>query len=120
PYVVNRNDGQASRKVEAIRLPAASQKSQVLLRFTHYGSCGWEWAIDNIAFYDIAPTGGGPAPLITSITSAGGTVSINWSNGRELESSPSLSNPAWTPTGNTSGTFSEQATGPAKFYRVKR
>ena len=60
PYVVNRNDTALARRVEAIRLPAASKKSQVRLRFTHYGSCGWEWGIDNIAFYDIASAGGAP------------------------------------------------------------
>jgi hypothetical protein len=54
-FVVNRNDTSLARRVEAIRLPGASKKSAVLLRFSHYGSCGWEWAVDNIAFYDIAP-----------------------------------------------------------------
>lgn len=117
-YIVERNDGPEARKVEAIRLPAASRKSQVRLRFTHYGSCGWEWGIDNIAFYDIAPTSA--APVITSITRSGGVVTINWINGGALESSPSLTSPVWTSTGNTSGTFSEPATGSAKFYRVSR
>jgi hypothetical protein len=119
PYIANRNDTSLSRRVEAIRLPAASKQSQVRLRFNHYGSCGWEWAIDNIAFYDIAPIVSAP-PVITSITSSGGTVTIQWSNGGELQSSPSLSSPVWTPTGNTSGTFSEPTSGTAKFYRVKR
>jgi len=118
PFIVNRNDTVLARKVEAIRLPAASKKSQVRLRFTHYGSCGWEWAVDNIAFYDIALTS--PAPVITSITRSGGVVTINWINGGVLQSSPSLKNPVWTSTGNMLGTFSEAATGSAKFYRVSR
>ena len=118
PYIANRNDTALSRRVEAIRLPAASKKSQVRLRFNHYGSCGWEWAVDNIAFYDIAPSS--PVPAITSITLSGGVVTITWVNGGVLESSPSLSSPVWTSTGNMLGTFSEAATGSAKFYRVSR
>jgi hypothetical protein len=116
--IANRNDTALSRKVEAFRLPAASKKSQVRLRFNHYGSCGWEWAVDNIAFYDIAPSA--PAPVITSVTKSGGVITIVWSNGGVLESSPSLSSPVWTSTGNMLGTFSEAITGSAKFYRVRR
>ena len=55
PYIANRNDGIAARRVEAIRLPQASKKSDVRLRLTHLSHCGWEWGVDNIAFYDIAP-----------------------------------------------------------------
>jgi hypothetical protein len=121
PYIANRNDGAPARKVEAIRLPEASRKQAVRLRFSHYGSCGWEWAIDNIAFYDIAPSSSSSgAPVITSINVAGGVVTVKWSNGGTLESSPSLKNAVWTPTGNTSGTFSEAVSGEVKFYRVNR
>ncbi|MEO6034990.1 MAG: hypothetical protein ABIQ35_07035, partial [Verrucomicrobiota bacterium] len=105
PFIAERNDQVAARKVEAIRLPDASKKSQVRLRFTHYGSCGWEWGLDNIAFYDIAPSS--PAPIIASVSATGGVVTIKWNNGGVLESSPSLSNPVWTSTGNMLGTFSE-------------
>ena len=118
PYIAERNDGPQARKVEAIRLPAASKKSQVRLRFNHYGSCGWQWGIDNIAFYDIAPST--PAPVIASVSATGGVVTIKWSNGGVLESSPSLSSPVWTSTGNMLGTFSEAVAPGAKFYRVRR
>ena len=121
PYFANRNDGVAARKVEAIRLPAASKKSNVRLRLTHAGSCGWEWGVDNIAFYDIAPPAPPAAPVITSVTAVGGAVTVKWNNGGVLESSPSLSSPVWTSTGNSSGTFSEPVSpGGNKFYRVKR
>ena len=118
PYIAERNDGPQARKVEAIRLSAAAKKSQVRLRFIHYGSCGWEWGIDKIAFYDIAPST--PAPAITSVRASGGVVTVTWSNGGVLESSPSLTSPVWTSTGNMLGTFSEPATGGAKFYRARR
>lgn len=64
PYIANRNDGIAARRVEAIRLAQASRKSDVRLRFTHLGSCGWDWGLDNIAFYDLAPA----APPVASNT----------------------------------------------------
>ncbi|MBI3850807.1 MAG: hypothetical protein HY298_11115 [Verrucomicrobia bacterium] len=118
PYIAERNDSVAARKVEAIRLPAASKKSQVRLRFNHYGSCGWEWGVDNIAFYDIAPTT--PAPVISSVAASGGVVTVKWANGGVLESSPSLSSPVWTSTGNYLGTFSEAAGSGTKFYRARR
>ena len=60
-------------------------------------------------------------PQITSATISTGTITIQWSNGGTLESTTSLSTTPinWTPTGNSSGTFSEAATG-TKFYRVKK
>lgn len=120
PYFANRNDGVAARRIEAIRIPQASKQSDVRLRMTHAGSCGWEWGIDNIAFYDIAPTQSDP-PSITNVAVAGGSITVKWSNGGTLESSASATGGTWTSTGNTSGTFSEavSATG-AKFYRVRR
>lgn len=59
-------------------------------------------------------------PQIDSATIASGTITIKWSNGGTLESSTSITGGTWTSTGNSSGTFSEAATGTAKFYRVKR
>jgi hypothetical protein len=119
-HIANRNDTSAARRVEAIRLPEASKKKAVRLRFTHYGSCGWEWAIDNIAFYDVAPTGAvtPTVPHIDSIQVSAGSVTVKWSNGGTLQSSASLNNPSWTTTGNSSGTFTEAVSGSAKFYRV--
>ncbi|MEO8425903.1 MAG: hypothetical protein ABI651_02205 [Verrucomicrobiota bacterium] len=123
PYITTRNDGVAARKVEAIRLTQASKQSDVRLRLTHIGECGWEWGIDNIAFYDISPTSAPPPPgqpKITGITSSGGKITIQWTGGGTLESTTSLTSSVWTSTGNSSGTFSEPqpATG-NKFYRVK-
>ena len=122
PYIANRNDGIAARRVEAIRLPQASKKSDVRLRLTHLSHCGWEWGVDNIAFYDIAgPAPGGVQPRIDRITPSNGQVTIQWSGGGTLESSPALVNPNWTSTGNSSGSVTESlpATG-NKFYRVKQ
>ena len=63
---------------------------------------------------------GQPPPQITSAAISAGRITIQWSNGGTLESTTSLSSPInWTTTGNSSGTFSETATG-TKFYRVSK
>lgn len=120
PYFANRNDGVAARKIEAIRIPKASKQSDVRLRLTHAGSCGWEWGVDNIAFYDVAPAVSEP-PRITSVAISGGSITVKWSNGGTLESSPSLGGAVWTSTGNSTGTFTEVVPAAnAKFYRINR
>jgi hypothetical protein len=117
PYIVNRNDTVAARRVEAIRLPAASKKSQVRLRFNHYGSCGWEWGIDNIAFYDIAPPGGsGGAPPTLSITKGAGAVVITFEG--TLQQTDTL-NGTWSNVSGGSPITVSSATG-TKFYRASR
>jgi hypothetical protein len=70
------------------------------------------------AYYSVT---GGPAINITSATVSGGQITINWTGGGTLESSPTLGPTAnWTTTGDSDGSFTEAATGNAKFYRVKQ
>jgi hypothetical protein len=121
PYIAERNDGRAARRVEAIRLPQASRKSDVRLRLTHLSHCGWEWGVDNIAFYDIpSATAGDAEPHIDRITVSNNQVTIQWSGGGTLESSPSLGTPAWTSTGNSSGSFTENLAAGTKYYRLRQ
>jgi hypothetical protein len=102
----------------------ASKQKDVRLRFYQLGNCSWWWGVDNLAFYDIAPPTGGQqipsAPHIDSIQNAGGNITVKWSNGGTLQSSPSLSSPSWTSTANSSGTFTEPLAAGAKFYRVSK
>jgi hypothetical protein len=124
PLIALRSDrGNLGTKVDGIRLPGASKQKDVRLRFFQLGNCSYWWAVDNLAFYDIAPpTVVQPSPPhIDSIQAAGGSIKITWSNGGTLESSPNLSSPTWTSTGNSSGSFTESvnATG-NKFYRVRQ
>jgi hypothetical protein len=124
PYVAPRSDGQAiDARVDGIRLPMASKQKDVRLRFYQLGNCSWWWGVDNLAFYDIGPTtlsSTPAAPHIDTIQAVGGSITVKWSNGGTLQTSPSLSNPSWTSTGNSSGTFTEPLTAGAKFYRVSR
>jgi len=64
---------------------------------------------------------GNPDVILLVTANAAGQITIRWSNGGTLESTPSLTSPSWTPTGNSSGTFSEAVNSSGnKFYRVKR
>ena len=124
PHLAIRDDDSAtSAKVDGIRLPKASRQSSVILRFYQLGSCSWWWGVDNLAFYDAAPPYVVPTttpPHIDSISAKSGQVTIKWSNGGTLFSSPSLQNPAWTSTGNSSGTFTGPVNPGNQFYRVQQ
>jgi len=122
PYIAPRSDTTTrSTKVDGFRLPLASKQKDVRLRFYQLGNCSWWWGVDNLAFYDIAPPFvSTPPPHIGSISVSGGQVTIVWSNGGTLQYSPTLSNPIWTSTGNSSGTFTEAKTSGNRFYRVSR
>ena len=58
-------------------------------------------------------------PQITTWGVSGGSITLEWKNGGTLESAPAVTGP-WTSTGDSDGSFTEAATGAAKFYRVKR
>ena len=58
-----------------------------------------------------------PSVIITGIQRIGGAIIISFKGG-ELETAPAVGGP-WTGTGNSSGTYTNQATqDPARFYRV--
>jgi hypothetical protein len=51
-------------------------------------------------------------------TITGGNVNITWTGGGTVYSATVITGP-WTSTGDTDGSFSEPATGAAKFYQVR-
>ncbi|MBI4657700.1 MAG: hypothetical protein HY735_02420, partial [Verrucomicrobia bacterium] len=115
PYIVPRvNDDQVEgKRVEMFRLPAASKKADVRLRFAQLGTDSWFFAVDNIAFYDV------PAPVTTKPTLAialsAGKVSITWSAGK-LQAADSVTGP-WTDVANAASPLSVTPSG-TKFYRA--
>ncbi len=58
-------------------------------------------------------------PQISNWSLSGGSITVEWKNGGTLESAPGVTGP-WTSTGHSDGSFSEAATGEARFYRVRR
>jgi hypothetical protein len=118
PLIAPRSANLTSSKVDGFRLPLASKQSDVRLRIYQLGDCSWWWGLDNLAFYDMAP----PyvvSLVIDSATMSAGQITITWSHGGTLESSPTLVNPVWTSTGNSSGTFTAPAGSGNLFFRLR-
>jgi hypothetical protein len=59
-------------------------------------------------------------PQITGSTIAGGQITITWTGGGTLFSSPTLGPATWTTTGDSDGSFSEAVAAGNKFYRVQQ
>ena len=70
-----------------------------------------------IRAYYTAEGGTVDGPEITSATVSDGQITIEWTGGGTLEWATSVDG-IWTSTGDSDGSFTEEATGPAKFYRV--
>jgi hypothetical protein len=126
PYVAPRSDVTAtSTKVDGIRLPKASKQKSVILRFAQVGNCSWWWGVDNLAFYDIAPTatggGGGTTttPQITGfVRNSDGSLTLTWTGGGTLQSATSITGP-WQPVSGAATPYSLKPTGSELFLRVQ-
>lgn len=119
PYFAPRinDNGTEGKRIEAVRIPLAANKSHVRLRLGQLGTCSWYFGIDNLGFYDVPPFA--PlVPVITGITTTGNNVTVTWTNGGTLEYAPTLTSTTWTSTGNSSGTYTEALSG-TKFFRVR-
>jgi hypothetical protein len=127
PFVAPRvnDDKYEGKRWEAVRLPLAANKKDVRLRFSQLGTCSWYIGVDNVGFYDIAPSGAQvptgiasatASPLVKSVSVDGTTLTVTFQGGT-LQSSPSLINPTWTTTGNSTGSYTETVSG-VKFFRV--
>src|SRR5205814_7096854 len=79
-YITPRlNDDQTEgARIEVFRLSQAGRKSDVRLRFSAMGTDSWWFAVDNIAFYDVAPLVSGIAPAFNAPTVSGHSVTISW------------------------------------------
>ncbi len=73
---------------------------------------------NKICFIDILRAFAEP-PAIKSVSLSGGNVSIQWTGGGTLQAAPSIESVAWVDVA-TGGTWTEPATGGARFYRVRR
>jgi len=117
-YIVPRiNDDQVEgKRVEIYRLDQATAKSDVRLRFGQLGTDSWYFAVDNIAFYDIA----GAAvitPAQLSIQRSAEGVSVSWTGNGALQEAASVTGP-WTASASQANPQTVPTTGTAKFLRV--
>jgi hypothetical protein len=120
-YVTPRiNDDQTEgARIEVFRLTQAKGKSDVRLRFGAMGTDSWWFAVDNIAFYDVAaPSSGGAQPVFNPPTISAGSLTISWSGSGTLEETTALGG-SWSPSANQSNPQNiPVGTSGNKFYRV--
>jgi len=60
-----------------------------------------------------------PRPILAPPVIVDGVVTLTWENGGELETAEDLKGP-WSPTGNTSGLYTDNVGSGNLYYRVVR
>src|ERR1051325_8903847 len=85
----NNDDPVFDKRLEIYRLPMASHKSDLRLRFAYLGTASWYFRVDNLSFYDVAS----PVAPKLSIATAAGNVTISWIGDGTLLEATSLAGP---------------------------
>jgi hypothetical protein len=98
------------KRLEVFRLPAASHKSDVRLRFFQIGTASWYWAVDNIMFYDVPAS-----PSVTLSISRNGA--LYWTGTGTLQVAPSVTGP-WTVAPSQANPQTIAFGGASSFYRI--
>jgi hypothetical protein len=117
-YVTPRiNDDQTEgARIEVFRLSQAKGKSDVRLRLGAMGTDSWWFAVDNIAFYDVAPPL--TAPVFNTVTRSGANVTISWTGTGTLEETTALGG-TWSTSASQNNPQTITASG-NKFYRLRQ
>ncbi|MBP9903034.1 MAG: hypothetical protein KBH45_16365, partial [Verrucomicrobia bacterium] len=98
---------------EIFRLPSASHKSDVRLRFAQLGTASWYFGVDNIAFYDVAA----PATPSLSLAASAGSATIYWKGTGTLQVAPTVNGP-WTVAPSQANPQTLSIGGGASFWRI--
>ena len=107
------DDRYIDKRLEIYRLPSASHKSDVRLRFAQLGTGSWYFGVDNLAFYDVTAA---PAPAITLAKGANGST-LYWSGTGTLYVATNITGP-WSVAPSQANPQAVSLTGSAKFYRI--
>ncbi len=107
------DDSVEGKRFEIYRLPLASGKSDVRLRFAQIGTASWYFGVDNLGFYDVTPP---VAPKMTLTQSPGG-VTVSWIGAGTLLESATVTGP-WTVSPVQVNPQSILTGVKAKFYRI--
>lgn len=102
------------KRLEIFRLPSASRKSDVRLRFAQIGTASWYFGVDNIAFYDVAAP---PQPKLTITGAQGGSATLYWQGTGTLLVATSLGGP-WTVAPSQANPQTVSLSGAQKFWRI--
>jgi len=122
-YIVPRinDDATIDKRLEVFRLPQAGLKADVRLRFAQLGTGSWYFGVDNLAFYDVAPTTV-VAPVQARFevsTRQDGKVRVAWTGTGTLEWSDTVPG-AWTTAPDQSNPQLVIPGSEAKFYRIRQ
>lgn len=109
----NNDDPVFDKRLEIYRLPMASHKSDVRLRFAQLGTGSWYFGVDNIAFYDVTA----PVAPVLSVAAAAGNVTVSWTGDGTLLEAPTLAGP-WTVSSNQSNPQTLPAAAGPKFCKI--
>lgn len=109
----NNDDPVSDKRLEIYRLPAASHKSDVRLRFGQIGTGSWYWGVDNVSFYDVAPA---PTPVLTVVPGAG-TATLSWTGNGTLLSAPTVNGP-WSVAASQANPQTVSTSGSSTFWRI--
>lgn len=109
----NNDDPVFDKRLEIYRLPSASHKSDVRLRFGQLGTGSWYFGVDNLSFYDVAAP---VTPVLSIVGAAGNNVTISWTGDGTLLEATTVSGP-WTVSGSQGDPQTLLAAG-SKFYKI--
>jgi hypothetical protein len=108
----NNDDPVFDKRLEIFRLPMASHKSDVRLRFAYLGTASWYFGVDNLSFYDVSA----PVTPKLSIARAASNVTISWIGDGTLLEATTLAGP-WTVSWSQANPQTQPAAG-SKFYKI--
>jgi hypothetical protein len=101
------------KRLEIFRLPSASNKSDVRLRFAQLGTGSWYFGVDNIAFYNVAA----PVTPNLNLVAGAGSASIYWTGSGTLQVAPTVNGP-WTAAPSQANPQTVSFSGAAGFWRI--
>ena len=108
------DDSVEGKQFEIYRLPLASGKSDVRLRFSQLGTGSWYFGVDNLGFYDVsAPV----QPRISAVKAAGNTLALSWIGAGTLLEASSVTGP-WSISSSQGNPQSVAIGAGPKFYRI--
>jgi hypothetical protein len=102
------------KRLEIYRLPIASHKSDVRLRFAQLGTGSWYFGVDNISFYDVAAP---VVPVMSIARVSGNNLTISWSGDGTLLEAATLAGP-WTVSWSQANPQTSPVAAGSKFYRI--
>jgi len=101
------------KRLEIFRLPMASHKSDVRLRFAYLGTASWYFGVDNLSFYDVAAP---VKPVLSIAVASANNVTISWTGDGTLLEATTLAGP-WTVSWSQANPQTQPAAG-SKFYQI--